>query len=220
MVMVVGAESSHARNLPALLELLCGLGQGPAAEYVAELLQARRGHPGPQNWGDFMGNMDDFMAGKTPLLQHSMMFSMDFFGIYRGFCKMLIRKNHHVRNSGCLAAVKNYHRDGFNRTYKWWWLGLGDGLYILYIYIYILYIYIYTVRIYIYIYIYIYTVRIYIYIYIYVYMCIYTVYIYIYILWPWVNPTLITQNRQPLVAWSLLDAMTHCQAPLNMMRLP
>ncbi|CAL1159415.1 unnamed protein product [Cladocopium goreaui] len=28
------------RNLPALLELLCGLGQGPAAEYVAELLQA------------------------------------------------------------------------------------------------------------------------------------------------------------------------------------
>jgi len=119
MVMVVGAESSHARNLPALLELLCGLGQGPAAEYVAELLQARRGHPGPQNWGDFMGNMDDFMAGKTPLLQHSMMFSMDFFGIYRGFCKMLIRKNHHVRNSGCLAAVKNYHMDGFNRTYKW-----------------------------------------------------------------------------------------------------
>ena len=25
------------------------------------------------------------MVGKTPLLQHSMMFSMDFFGIYRRF---------------------------------------------------------------------------------------------------------------------------------------
>jgi hypothetical protein len=58
MVMVVGAESSHARNLPALLELLCGLGQGPAAEYVAELLQARKGHPGPKigeiSWGIWM----------------------------------------------------------------------------------------------------------------------------------------------------------------------
>ena len=53
-----GGADSSARNLPALLELLCGLGQGPAAEYVAELLQARRGHP-PQNWGDFMGNMNE-----------------------------------------------------------------------------------------------------------------------------------------------------------------
>ena len=89
-------------------------------------------------------------------------------------------------------------------TWAWGWFIYTVHIYI-YMYIYILYVYIYIYCTYIYIYIY-------------VYMCIYTVYIYI--LWPWVNPTLITQNRQPLVAWSLLDAMTHCQAPLNMMRLP
>ena len=47
-------EPSVARNLPALLELLCGLGQGPAAEYVSELLQAPKGGAnGTPKLGDY-----------------------------------------------------------------------------------------------------------------------------------------------------------------------